>query len=491
MTKNNKTTNKKITNAKIKNPKTTNTVKKLFSNSQFKNGNYSAILIAVVIAIVVIINMLVHQLPGSITNLDMSDTLIYSVGDTTKDMLSKLQRDVTVKVIAESGNVDSRIETFLQNYADSSSHIKVEYVDPVLHPSVLTDYDVSEYSIIVECADTGRTKTIGFGDIIVYDQSSYYQTGTVKEQEFDGEGQLTSAIDYVTSDSLKKVYTLSGHGESEFSSAVQDLTNKANLEISSWNILTDGAIPEDCNLLILYAPTKDLSNDEKTALTDYINSGKNLMILPTVTSEPLENLTSLIRDYGLELTNTYVGDEERYYQAMGSPYNFFPTLTSSAVNIASDAMLFVSAVGGMTQVAEPASDLSIEPFMTTSEKGFVLDTETQDKKTDSEGTYLLGATVTKTIDENTSGKLMVLTASTLIHESITSSFKNLDNLSEFTNMLTWYFDDTENISIPAKSLEIPYNTFVAVGGWSFLFIGVIPLAALVGGFVVWLKRRKA
>ena len=98
--------------------------------------------------------------------------------------------------------------------------------------------------------------------------------------------------------------------------------------------------------------------------------------------------------------------------------------------------------------------------------------------------------MTKTIDENTSGKLIVLTADTLIHETITSSFKNLDNLNEFTNMLTWYFDDASNISIPAKSLEVPYNTFVSIGGWSFLFIGVIPLAVLISGFVVWLKRRK-
>lgn len=468
-----------------------NKIKKLFSNSQFKNGNYSALLIVVVIAIVVVVNMLVRQLPGSMTNLDMSDTLIYSIGDTTKEMLSNMQKDVTVKVIAENGSVDSRIETFLQNYADSSNHVTVEYIDPVLHPSVLTEYDVSEYSIVVECAETGRTKTIGFGDIIIYDQYSYYQTGTATEQEFDGEGQLTSAIDYVTSDNLKKVYLLSGHDESTFSTAVQDLVDKANLETASWNILTDGAIPEDCNLLILYAPTRDLSDDEKTALTEYVNSGRNLMILPTVTSEPLQNLTAFIQEYGLQLTNTYVGDEQRYYQGMGSPYNFFPTLTSSSVNVSSDAMLFVSAVGGMTQVEQPASDLTIEPFMTTSEQGFVLDPETQDKKEGSDGTYLLGATVTKTIDENTSGKLIVLTASTLIHESITSSFRNLDNLDEFTNMLTWYFDDTSNISIEAKSLEIPYNTFVSIGGWSLLFIGIIPLTVLVGGFVVWLKRRKA
>lgn len=468
-----------------------NKIKKLFSNSQFKNGNYSALLIVVVIAIVVVVNMLVRQLPGSMTNLDMSDTLIYSIGDTTKEMLSNMQKDVTVKVIAENGSVDSRIETFLQNYADSSNHVTVEYIDPVLHPSVLTEYEVSEYSIVVECAETGRTKTIGFGDIIIYDQYAYYQTGTATEQEFDGEGQLTSAIDYVTSDNLKKVYLLSGHDEATFSTAVQDLVDKANLETASWNILTDGPIPEDCNLLILYAPTRDLSDDEKTALTEYVNSGRNLMILPTVTSEPLQNLTAFIQEYGLQLTNTYVGDEQRYYQGMGSPYNFFPTLTSSSVNVSSDAMLFVSAVGGMTQVEQPASDLTIDPFMTTSEQGFVLDPETQDKKEGSNGTYLLGATVTKTIDENTSGKLIVLTASTLIHESITSSFRNLDNLDEFTNMLTWYFDDTSNISIEAKSLEIPYNTFVSIGGWSLLFIGIIPLTVLVGGFVVWLKRRKA
>lgn len=468
-----------------------NKIKKLFSNSQFQHGNYSAVLIAVVIAIAVVVNMLVRQLPGSMTNLDMSDTLIYSVGDTTKQMLANLQKDVSVKVIAENGTVDTRIETFLQNYADFSKHVTVQYIDPVLHPSVLTDYNVQKYSIVVECSETGRTKVIDFGDIIVYDQYSYYQTGSVKEQEFDGEGQLTSAIDYVTRDSLRKIYLLNGHDEAAFSSAVKDLTDKANFETASWNILTDGAIPEDCSLLILYAPTKDLSDDEKTALINYVNSGRNLMILPSVTMENLENLNSLIREYGLEFMNTYVGDEKRYYQGMGSPYHFFPTVTSSSVNIDSDAMLFVTAVGCMRQVEQPASDLKIEPFLTTSEQGFLLDKETEAKKEGSEGTYLLGAAVTKTIDENTSGKLIVLTADTLIHETITSSFKNLDNLNEFTNMLTWYFDDTSNISIPAKSLEVPYNTFVSIGGWSFLFIGVIPLTVLISGFVVWLKRRKA
>ena len=34
----------------------------------------------------------------------------------------------------------------------------VEWIDPVLHPSALTENDASENSIVVSCQDTGKKK---------------------------------------------------------------------------------------------------------------------------------------------------------------------------------------------------------------------------------------------------------------------------------------------------------------------------------------------
>ena len=78
-----------------------------------------------------------------------------------------------------------------------------------------------------------------------------------------------------------------------------------------------------------------------------------------------------------------------------------------------------------------------------------------------------------------------------IDDAITKSFTNLSNLTFFMNAVTSYFDDVSNISIESKSLEVPFNTIPSAGMYAILFIGIIPVAVLVYGFVLWLKRRKA
>ena len=85
----------------------------------------------------------------------------------------------------------------------------------------------------------------------------------------------------------------------------------------------------------------------------------------------------------------------------------------------------------------------------------------------------------------------MLTVDSMIDTNITSSFTNIENLTEFMNVLTSNFEDVDNISIPAKSLEESRNTFASTGIWSSLFIGIIPAVLLVIGFVVWIRRRRA
>lgn len=474
-----------------------NRVKKLFTSAQFKNGSFSAGIIVLVIAIVVVLNMIVGSLPTTLTNVDMSDKLLYSVGETTEAMLADLDKDVEIKVIAETGSVDSRIEQFLSRYSDLSSHIRVEYLDPVLHPSVLTEYEVDSYSLVVTCPDTGKSTVIDFNDIIVYDYSQYYYSGSATEKEFDGEGQLTSAIDLVTSEDTKKIYMMTGHDEQTFSTSLSELVEKANMTTEEYNMLTDGEIPEDCDLLISYAPTKDLANDEKTALLDYINNGGKVMILRTATDDTLANYDEVMKTYGMNMTEGYIAEPSRYYSQSRSAYNFFPTLVSSDINgdLTSDDLILVSAVKGMTLDEELPEGVTLEKFMSTTSEAYEIVGEEQ-----KQGTYYLGVTAevetqsedsSEESDEQGPGRLTVLTVDSMISESITSQFTNIENLTEFMNVLTSNFDDVTNISIPTKSLEESRNTFASTGQWSSLFIGIIPAVVLVGGFIVWIRRRRA
>ena len=66
---------------------------------------------------------------------------LYDISSVSTKMLKKLDKKVDLKVIAEQDSVDTRIKTFVKKYAALSGKVKVEWVDSVLHPSVLQKYN--------------------------------------------------------------------------------------------------------------------------------------------------------------------------------------------------------------------------------------------------------------------------------------------------------------------------------------------------------------
>ena len=143
-----------------------------------KQGSYSVGLTAIVLAIVVVANLLVGQLPENMRNIDVSDTNLYEITEVSRNLLNSLEDDVTFTVLAEKESTDERIKTFLSKYAGLSKHIAVEWIDPVLHPAALTEYDTSENTIVVTNESTQKSTTVTFSDIIVMDYSSYYYRGS-------------------------------------------------------------------------------------------------------------------------------------------------------------------------------------------------------------------------------------------------------------------------------------------------------------------------
>ena len=71
------------------------------------------------------------------------------------------------------------------------------------------------------------------------------------------------------------------------------------------------------------------------------------------------------------------------------------------------------------------------------------------------------------------------------------SFSQLENTQVFMNAVTANFEGVTNLSIEAKSLTTEYNTVQHAGGFSILVVFGIPAVILIGGFVVWFRRRKA
>lgn len=482
---------------------------KMFRTSGTRHGAYSVGLTVIVIAIIIVINLVAGQIPEAYRNLDVSSTKIYDISDTTTELLDSLEEDVDMTILAVKDETDDRITTFLSKYDALSDHVSMEWVDPVLHPSALTEYDASENTVVISCEATGRTTTVSFDDILVPDMYSYYYYGSESYTEFDGEGQLTSAVNYVTNDVEKTIYQTTGHGEGTLSDTITDLMDKNNYSLTELNLLMTTSIPEDCDLLFMYAPTTDLSEDEAEMIGSYLDQGGKVMILLGETNAAeLPNLEGILEEYGIQSAGGYIADPQRCYQ--GNYYYIFPELSLSgdmADGISSEMVLLINAHG--LNVIDPSRDtITTTSFMSSSDQAFDVTETTQEQ-----GSYSLGAVAEESVstsdddsssddadteessDESDTEELMsrltVISAGSLIDPQITDSFTQLENTTVFMNAVTANFDGVQNLSIEAKSLGTEYNTVQYTGLFSFIVVFGIPAVILIGGFVVWFRRRKA
>lgn len=431
-------------------------IKNLFSTVTSRQGSYTLAMTAVVIGIVIFINLIAGKLPNSLKQIDISTNNIYEITDTSRDLLQDLDKDVTFTILAEKSSTDERILTFIEKYTALSSHISVEWIDPVLHPSALTEYDTESDTIVVSCADTKKTTTVSFQDIITYDEMSYYTTGSLTESEFDGEGQLTSAV--------------------------TDLMKKSSLSTEELNLMMVSSIPEDCDLLLFYSLSTDMTEDELNLLTSYMENGGNVLFIQGEELTDMPNFSSLMETYGLTPAQGYIADMQRSYQ--GNYYYIFPQISVSgdmAENVESQMVLLVNA-HGFTESTPKRDTITLTPFMTTSSNSYAV---TEEGNT-SEGTYVLGAVAT----ENDS-RFTVISSASMIDESITGQFTNIENLTLFMNAVTSNFDDVENLSIDAKSLQLENNTMQYTGIIGIIAIVGIPVIFLLYGLYQWMKRRKS
>ena len=131
-------------------------IKKIFRSTTSRNGSYSVGMIVLVIGIAVVVNMIAGQIPESYRNIDVSDNKIYEITDTSREMLKSLDKEIKFTVFAEKDSTDERIQTFLKKYTGLSDKIEVEWVDPVLHPSELTENNMEADGILISCEETGN-----------------------------------------------------------------------------------------------------------------------------------------------------------------------------------------------------------------------------------------------------------------------------------------------------------------------------------------------
>lgn len=463
------------------------------SAKKIKRGVFNSTFVVIGIAIVVVVNVFANELPDKVKNVDMTGQKLYSLTDDTYDFLDNVDTDITLYVLANESDADETVAKTLERYKDASSHIKVEYIDPAVSPNFYSNYTdtaPSDGSIIVVCGE--RSKVIDYNDLYEYDvdYTTYQQTVSA----YDGEGQITSAIGYVTNEEMPKVYLIDGHGESSLDSSFTDALEKLNVSVETITLLKQDAVPEDAAAIIINGPTSDFSADDAKKVTDYLAGGGKALITTTYEeASDMTNFDSILSAYDISVSSGIVmeGDNYHCYQY---PFYLLPDVESSDMTSKVDGYIFAPYAQAVTNLEQNTDNLTWTNLLTTSESAYIKEdvanmTSFAKEDGDQSGEFVLAANVT----DSTTGAEVTVLASAITFSKDADSVVSGQNLAFFKGIAGTFSDSETSVSIDAKEYKMDSLTVsqALVYTAEIILVIVLPIVLIVFGIFIWYRRRKA
>ena len=454
----------------------------LLKARQTKYAAYATLYILVVIAAISVANVLADRYNKSY---DGTANKRYSLSDQTAKIVKGLKQDAAITYFDQSTRFH-QAKDLLDQYANLSPKIHVEYVDPDKKPQTAREAGIKSYGTAV------------------------VQVGAKKEEakSMTEEG-VTGAFIRDLKNNTRMICFVTGSGEHQIDdsdrsgySRFKDLLSKDEYSAKSISLLEKAEVPSDCTALVIAGPTGDYQQPAVEAIKKYVeNGGRALFMLdPPLKlgrSEVADNdeLTTLIQSWGVTLDKDLILDLNPIGQLAG----LGPQV---ALVTSYDAHPIVNEIKGSATGFPLARSLSIKNAdKTTVEKLFSSSSTSlatnnlsspainpNDSKTKkgplpiaAAGTYNIGK-------ENSQGRFVVMGSSTWLGNSFIKFNGNSDLA---LNTINWLASDEDLISIRPKEREDRRITMTRVQlTWvrttsQFL----LPLVVIAAGVSVWWKRR--
>lgn len=469
-----------------------------FYSTRLRRGGFSALLSILMIAVVIAINLVAGALPTTYTKFDISKAKYYTFSEQTKEMIKSLEDEVTIYLLAEGGNEDEMTLELVKRFDMLSDKISLEVIDTVVYPNFSKQYteDILDANSLI-VAGPKSNKIVEYGDMYVLDYGLYYFNGTY-EYDFDGEGQIVSAIDYVINKDGSKVYNLAGHGEAELSFPLQNSLKKQNLEVVPLNLITGTTIPEDAGCLMMISPATDLNDEEAEGILAYLENGGKLLLVTDYAEDVRPNLNRIMEYAGLRFVDGIVFEGNSNYCIKDHnnyllPEIQFHDITKSLIN--HNYSIVLPNAQAVEEINPHRSTLEITPLLVSSDAayskiaGYNLTTRDKEKE-DIDGPFTLGVLVTEEYNQTESSFIWFGTGM-LLDENIDKTVGGA-NSDLLIHSLATLCNQKSNTSIHLKSMKDDKIVLSAAQSilWSVVLIIVLPLAILMTGFTVWFRRRK-
>lgn len=464
------------------------------SGDGIRVGAYSVSGIILAIVLTIAVNLGLNYVPEQYSSFDLTQNKQYALLEETKTFLADLTEDVTIYVLAEEDGGDADLQKTLERMQDQAGHLKIKYVSPTKNPNFYQQYTTQQPttgSLIVEGAK--RSTVVDYGDIYVYEMN--YSTYSYDITGYDGEGQIISALAFVTTDDLPVFYTVGGHGELALEDKFLKAMEKENISCEQLMLYAVDEIPEDAQGLILNAPTSDFSEEDADKVISYLERGGNALIVPTMTEGEMTNFSKILDFYGIsEVGGTIVEEDRGYYYQ--NPYYLFPNIEESDVTAPLENGLVFAPFSRGLIYEEEAEDIYCTPLLTTSDSAFsksnVTDGNDYEKEEgDVDGPFAIALEAEKVNADNVISKAYVVGGESLF-TVMADDMAPGNNIKLFASMISALADHESPVAVPVKSLAVTNLVFKAQTAYiaAILCVIVLPLATLLAGLVIWLRRRR-
>ncbi len=449
---------------------------------------------AILFIVLVLANILIDTLTGRI---DISVYDMYSLTDTTKNSLDKLDKEVTIYIIADGPSNESvTISQIAEEYAKYSDKIKIERIKPTIDYTFLAEHDanVSMGSLIIECGD--KSRALEATELITNIEDS----NGASRYMVDVEGQLTSAISYVVQDDTKKAYVLTGNNKNSISSDLADYIYRQNIAVEALDLTKESAIPEDADILMLITGTEDITDSEYELVKAFLDKGGELFVATYYNNNSTDdfvNFNKLMDHYGLAIPGYKVieTDTNNYY-SKDKPYVIKPNYGEHAATedvIEQDKSLVLMGADRIV-VGDVPDTVTVTEVLTSSDRAYAKmssDKITQKLDTDPIGPFNLAVAVEDKISDTEIAKIFIVSSSSIVEDSYNEDVAG-GNFEFALSAVQWLADQEDKVAIDKKWMQLTNLTITANAKNTVLYIAVvaIPVGIFAYGGYVWFRRRR-
>ncbi len=460
-----------------------------------KMGTYTVVIALIVLAAIIFVNLIISALPSKYTVFDTSAEKLYSISEESEKSIKNIKEDVVINFICSGGAEDENLRTFLNRYASANPKIKIKVIDPVESPAFILNYtedELSNYSLIIESAK--RFKIIDYNDIYVMDLYAYYYQG-IQSYTFNGERLVTSALDYVTTNNMPKIYTLNGHNEAALSETLKNQISDLNYTLEELILIKVNEVPADASAIIINVPTSDINEDDAKKLKKYIDNGGKVFLITSAAYKKMQNLNSVTEHMGLTSDYGIIIEKDSGMTLPNQSYALVPKIQNHAVTsqLMNSTFPIIPYAHPIRKTEKTPEGVTVTELFTTSDKSYTVDPKSSSGSLEKTEESLSGPFSVASVSEQENGGALVWISSDYSFNDNMNSYSSGANYKYFLSVIkTISPRDTIITEIPGVTVEEPMLkvTEDQAKFWNIVLTFVVPFTFIGIGVLKWAIRRR-